>query len=213
MTTIPDGLAWLINGGSEAIVDSKEFASLIANSLRNPNNPGDWRSLESAVESAFEQMQDQTLSDAANALRPAFEAALAECEIALVSIPPQIVVTALNRMADCGTSAIEALDWSLMQADGTGDPAYAARETRRQDFFNSQMSSLPFLLALALGAADEALRSVKNRPRYQNWDRCFRNDLFDLLVSIHTDFLVDLPRCATAIISRKGLAYIGHEEF
>jgi len=57
MTTSPDGLAWLIDGGSEAIVDSKEFASLIANSLRNPNDPGDWRSLESAVESAFEQMQ------------------------------------------------------------------------------------------------------------------------------------------------------------
>jgi hypothetical protein len=107
---------------------------------------------------------------------------------------PDIVVTALNRMADYGISAIEALDLSLMQAGGTDDAAYASRKARRQDFFRSQMSSLPFLLALALGAADEALRSVKNRPRYQNWDRCFRNDLFDLLVSIHTEFFGRPPR-------------------
>jgi hypothetical protein len=139
-------------------------------------------------------MRGQNLSDAANALRPAFEAALAECQIPLVTIPPELVVTALNHMANFGTTAIDALDISYLQASGLGDGAYALLEERRHDFFSSQMSSLPFLLALALGAANEALQSVKNRPRYQNWDRCFRNDLFDLLAITHTDFFGRPPQ-------------------
>jgi hypothetical protein len=206
-TEIPDGLGLLLRAGSDATVNSKNFALLIARSLKNPEDPGDWHDVDSAsdYDVKLEERTETTLDPsqqnnqrlieikaAVDAQRPVLEAALAKCSIALTSVPTEIRLNALLAMAEHGTDPMDAIDRSFLRfhekVAWAGDGTCGLREERRQAFCEAQLSSLPFLLGLALGATEEALRQIHSRSKYENWSRCFFRDLFRSLVSDHYSF-------------------------
>jgi hypothetical protein len=64
VTKIPDGLSWLLRAGSDATVDSKNFGLLIARSLKNAEDPGDWHDVDSASDCDVKlEERTQTTSD------------------------------------------------------------------------------------------------------------------------------------------------------
>ena len=107
-----------------------------------------------------------------DAERPILEAALAKASISFASLPTDVRLNALLDMAEHGTNPMDAIERSYLQAHAQvvwgGDGTYGLREERRQAFCEAQLSSLPFVLALALCATEEALRRIHARSRYEN---------------------------------------------
>jgi hypothetical protein len=210
---IPDGLSWLLDAGLHATTNSKNFALLIARSLKNPEDPGDWHDINSASSCnvKFEE-RTETTSDpseqnnqrlieiraAVDAQRAVLEAALAEACISPDSVPTDVRLNTLLDMAEHGTDPMDAIDRSYLRAyeqvAWTGDGTYGLREERRQAFCEAQLFSLPFLLGLALGAIDGRLRQIHVGSKYENWNRRFLRELFQGLVSDHYSFFGRPPQ-------------------
>jgi hypothetical protein len=67
------------------------------------------------------------------------------------------------------------------------------RWAKRDSFCEAQFSSLPFILGLALAAANRG-RLDSKPPKYQNWYRRFADSLFEGLVSVHYKFFGRRPQ-------------------
>jgi hypothetical protein len=211
-TKIPDGLGWLLRAGSDATVNSKNLALLIARSLENPKDPGDWHDASASdCDVKSEQWKESTslpteqdneglmeIKSKLDAERPILEAALAKASISFASLPTDVRLNALLDMAEHGTDPMDAIERSCLQAHAQvvwgGDGTYGLREERRQAFCEAQLSSLPFVLALALCATEEALRQIHARSRYENWNRRFLRELFQGLVLDHMSFFGGPPQ-------------------
>jgi hypothetical protein len=88
-------------------------------------------------------------------------------------------------------------DFSSLVASALKNPEGPSdwkRKMRKGSFCDEQLSSLPFLLALALGSAQEALREIGERPRYENWERRFLRRLFGGLVAVHVAHFGRVPQ-------------------
>jgi hypothetical protein len=118
---------------------------------------------------------------------------LAEVGIPLTLLTPSLEIYSLFIMSNHGESALDALELAWLRALSKGDEKYLLRWARRESFCQAQFSSLPFVLGLALAAAEHGLVDAK-RPEYENWYRRFVDALFAGLVLIHKKFFGQLPR-------------------
>jgi hypothetical protein len=169
----------LLEAGADAVINSKDFALLVANTLKDPADPGDWISQEECL-------------DWERASRASFEAELAEAGIPLTLLTPSLQIYSFFLM-NRGENALDALELAWLRALSKGDETYQLRWARRDSFCQAQFSSLPFILGLALAAAENGLVNAK-RPEYKNWYRRFIDQLFEGLVLIHKKFFGQLPR-------------------
>jgi len=213
-TNVPDELAWLLKAGSDAIRSSKDFALVIAKSLDNPEDPGDWYNWEDVTHVKSESslgrtesslgpsdQKTESLNDmkaAIEAQRPLLKAALAEVKLPLASIPLDVQLETLFYMASLRMDPVDAVDLAIIRsasrAISSGDETYHLREERRQAFCETQLTALPSLLGLALGATEEAIRQIEVRSQYENWNRRFLRCLFEGLVMAHNDYFKRPPQ-------------------
>lgn len=229
-TNIPDGLGWLLKAGSDAVESSKDFALAIAKLLDNPTDPGDWYNMEDVSQLTPEclgriplgpsEQNNERLNDIkafVGAQRPALKAELAKMKLSLASIPMQSRLEILFEMATRRIGPLEAFDLVsarvLSRAISGGDESYYLRQERRQAFCETQLTGLASLLGLALGAAEEAIRKIDSRSKYENWSRRFLRSLFEELVTAHDDYFKRAPQIrdkdnlpnGSAVIWTKGI--------
>jgi hypothetical protein len=204
----------LLEAGADAVINSKDFALLVANTLKDPADPGDWISQEECLDWERASFEDFVLEEVVrdsdgstpdqkrknlrsslaklNEHRASFEAELAEAGIPLTLLTPSLQIYSFFLM-NRGENALDALELAWLRALSKGDETYQLRWARRDSFCQAQFSSLPFILGLALAAAENGLVNAK-RPEYKNWYRRFIDQLFEGLVLIHKKFFGQLPR-------------------
>jgi hypothetical protein len=202
-TNVPDGLALLLKAASDALFFSKGFSSVIAKYLKDRDDFGDWIDPSSIFGSREETIVarwasiarspiKKTMAEINSAIaieRTAFEAELTKNKIFISDVPPDVQLDALIHMANYKTPPLDALEFAVLRAEGFDDPIYGLRMQRREEFCKAQLLSLPFILAPALGATEQALRKiVENRQKYENSARRFLQHLFYGLDSIHYEF-------------------------
>jgi hypothetical protein len=132
----PSGLAWLLEGGSNATFASRDFAVLVANALRDPEDPGDWISPEETVDwesfadfvadeiekSSDKNSPEQTRASLTSSLgrlneqRATFEAELVKAELPLRWLSSTVKAYSLFLMANHGLNALDTLDLAMARA-------------------------------------------------------------------------------------------------